>query len=439
MSVSEFVSADPTLAKTLWRHLESLQRAGNGTGLAKILEHSFGQRTAGPGDIRISDSAVSRLHAQLGVYAASGDNPPALRIKARIIQQHLTPYLELAVATPRRHNPFQAYIDAINGIAAPVAGYATVYPETLITAAGNSNAPPASCAAPAVPDGSVPAPALAQMVDQAKTGANAGELRYESLRKSELDAWHAIYGAMKDFRSLKELWSSSLEELRRERAELEQQLTNAAAQIQSGDSERAQLRTQLDEERRRSIGVRRPAAAPRSVAKRARRSVTLPRREAFLQQLASEIGRVRRHRRPLTVALIGLGGLDDLAIRFGEGTEAAVLRCYTDVILAGFRTYDFVATYDRHRFAILFPETGLDGAARALAKAQKRAAETHLSVGANSFVLPAFSSAVLLLGAGEDAVSLVGRLAQTMEEVQLALPDGTGDSPHPVSSGLLPE
>ena len=431
MSVSEFVSTDPTLAQTLRRHLDGLRRSGNGSGLIRLLERGLGLDEAGVGR-QVGSASVSRLHAQLGAYASDGDNPPALRIKARVIQQHIAPYLAPTVSVSMHGNPFQSYIDAINGIGSPAspAPLESVVvdrqPSEVVCGTSEAGGLPASRRAPVVEGESGSNDAdLAEWLDGAlddRPAGDRGEQRYEALRRSELGAWRAIYGAIKDFRSLKQLWAGSLDELRRERVDLEQQLASAADRLKSVESDRERLRTELDRVRRRSARVSRLPPPARMGSKRPRRAAVLPRREAFLEQLASEIERVRRHTGSLAVALIGLRDLDVLIDHHGESVEPAILRCYAEEILSGFRTYDYIASYDRHQFAVLFPGAQRDGAVRALAKAQKRAAETHLTLEGESVALPAFFSAVSLLAAGEDAGALMERVASAAEDARLAPP-----------------
>ncbi len=434
MSVSEFVSADPTLAQTIRRHLESLRRSGTGAALARLLERGLDQGGALTG-LHGNCAAVSRLHAQLGAFASDGDNPPALRIKARVIQQHLVPYLEASPPAPVLHNPFQPYIDVINGIGTAPPPAPAESPATNICTPPRISIGPAAGArelpmrrpgeAASAPTSDAGATGLYELAGKALDNPGsetAGGRRYEALRRSELNAWRAIYGVMKDFKSLKQLWVSSLDELRRERADLEQQLTGATDRIKSVESDCERLRAELGQTRRRGATAPRRPGAVRPGTRRARRAMVLPRRETFLQRLASEIERVRRHSGSLAVAVIGLDGLDALPASYGENGGHTVLRCYAEEILSGFRTYDFVAAYDRHRFAVLFPGTERDGAVRALAKAQKRAAETHLKVGGESLPLPAFFSAVGLLAAGEDAASLMMRVANAVEEARSVPP-----------------
>ncbi|MHB8453372.1 MAG: GGDEF domain-containing protein [Acidiferrobacterales bacterium] len=431
MSVSELVSADPTLVQTIRRHLAGLKRNDAGSGLFRLLQYGLDKCSAVDGPIDYS--GVVYLHAKLGAYASDGSNLPALRIKARVIQQHLAPYLHPDVKDSAASNPFQPYIDAINRIGggSPLAPAAC----TRIDQSTDQPDPAVACTR----NDAMPVPPEAGIADGSGTGGNnddgldylekvlvaddqdgTSEKRYQALRKSELDAWRAIYGTIKDFKSLKRLWVGSLDELLRERMELERQLGNASDHIKSVESERDSLRVELDQARSRRAG--RQSATTRIGTKRGKRTGGLARRETFVQQLEAEIERARRYGSPLALALIGIEGLDEVSACHGEDAEKHILACYTGEILANFRTYDLVAHYDAHQFAVLFPGTDRDGAVRALVKAQKRAADTHLNLARECFALPRFYGALGMHSAGEDAATLMARTCAMLEEARTAPP-----------------
>jgi len=432
LSVSEFACADPTLVQTIRRHLDGLKRNDAGTRLFRLLER--GLNKCGTVDTQIDHTGVALLHAQLGAFASDDDNLPALRIKARVIQQHLVPYLSDDTGTTTASNPFQPYIDAINAIGAvppplaPVAYTRIDEPDRQQTHAGTHSSfgrEPADAESDGMADhsGASVDPNIRDGLEKVLTADGAGTTgaeRYQALRKSELDAWRAIYGTIKDFKSLKRLWVGSLDELLRERMELEQQLSSASDQIKSIESDRDRLRAELDQARKRAGKVaRQPAVA---VAKRGKRPSGLPKRELFVQQLEAEVERARRHGTPLALALVGIEGLEALTAHYGQDAEECVLRCYTGEILANFRTYDLVARYDSQQFAVLFPGTDRDGALRALVKAQKRAAETHLNLVGECIALPAFYGALSLHMTGENAATLVARACAGLEQARTAPP-----------------
>lgn len=434
MSVSEFVSADPTLVQTIRRHVDGLKRTDSGAGLLRLLERGLSQCAATQTGIDLA--GVTYLHAQLGIFASDDDNLPALRVKARVIQQHLVPYLGADAGAAPERNPFQRYIDVINGIGNPPPPLAPV-------AYARIDEPPQQQAHSAVCQESDQESADAcSGVTAADAGAgedacmDAGlegvltrdeqaetrESRYQALRKSELDAWRAIYGTIKDFKSLKRLWIGSLDELLRERMQLEQQLSRASDHIKSVESDRDRLQAELSQSRSQAAKLPRQAAAARAGARRGKRPGGLPKREVFLQQLEAEVERARRHGGSLALALIGIDGMDELCARYGKDAEKCAFNCYTGQILANFRTYDFVGIFDAGQFAVLFPGTDRDGALRALVKVQKRASETHLCLAGTSFALPGFYSALSLHAAGEDAESLLARARSALDQARTAPP-----------------
>ncbi len=431
MTVSEFVSADPTLVQTIKRHVNGLKRSDAGSGLLRLLERGLNRCV--PEGVGIDLAGATYLHAQLGIFASDDHNLPALRVKARVIQQHLVPYLVTEVTPSAAPNPFKRYIDVINGIGvtpaspplAPVT-YSRI-DEPAVQAQLRSSEDDAAEAHDALAETDCPAEGIVEVEDGLETVLTRAEesaqreSRYQALRKSELDAWRAIYGTIKDFKSLKRLWIGSLDELLRERMELEQQLSRASDHIRSVESNCDRLRTELQQARKDpGKAPRQPAA--RTTAKRGKRAGGLPKREVFLQQLEAEVERARRHGGTLAIALIGIDALDQLCARYGKDADKYVLNCYTGEILANFRTYDFVGNYAAGQFAVLFPGTDRDGALRALVKAQKRASETHLCLAGTSFALPGFYSGISLHTIGEDAATLMARARAAFEQAHTALP-----------------
>ena len=223
--------------------------------------------------------------------------------------------------------------------------------------------------------------------------------RYETLRRSENDAWRAIYDAVNDFGALKKLWNERIDELTQERDRLERRLTQTETLLKTAETHRNA--TARKATRRNSKAAR--AAHPR-----------LTSREGFMQQLQAELSRVKRTGSAAALALLGIHDLAALAAQQGDGTEAAVLDCYARHILPGFRAYDVITRYDADVFAVLLPDTGQDGAARALEKAQKRATETHVRCHGRCFPLPGFFSALTTFAPGEDPALWLGRAEQAL-------------------------
>lgn len=73
--------------------------------------------------------------------------------------------------------------------------------------------------------------------------------------------------------------------------------------------------------------------------------------------IAREAARVRRYRRPATVAFVELGGLDRLARQWGNDVAEQALRMCGKALAKEARTSDYLARVETARFAILLTET----------------------------------------------------------------------------------
>ena len=73
--------------------------------------------------------------------------------------------------------------------------------------------------------------------------------------------------------------------------------------------------------------------------------------------VADEDARVRRYRRPATIVMIELDGLDRLTARLGDAAGDRIVPAVADTIRRLAREADFVARVGDGRFAVLLPET----------------------------------------------------------------------------------
>jgi diguanylate cyclase (GGDEF)-like protein len=73
--------------------------------------------------------------------------------------------------------------------------------------------------------------------------------------------------------------------------------------------------------------------------------------------VADEDARVRRYRRPATIVMIELDGLDRLTARLGDAAGERLVPAVADTIRRLAREADFVARVSDGRFAVLLPET----------------------------------------------------------------------------------
>jgi diguanylate cyclase (GGDEF)-like protein len=73
--------------------------------------------------------------------------------------------------------------------------------------------------------------------------------------------------------------------------------------------------------------------------------------------VADEDARVRRYRRPATIVMIELDGLDKLTARLGDAAGERLVPAVADTVRRLAREADFVARLGDGRFAVLLPET----------------------------------------------------------------------------------
>lgn len=138
---------------------------------------------------------------------------------------------------------------------------------------------------------------------------------------------------------------------------------------------------------------------------------TLPNRRAFMRRLEDEVGRVQRYGSVLSLVIIDLDHFKNINDQYGHAVGDEVLRAYTRQVLSIFRHHDLVARYGGEEFAVLLPNTDVNGAASAVAKVQRRAAEVKVTIESTGeeISLPTFSAGIALYEAGETPTDLIER------------------------------
>jgi diguanylate cyclase (GGDEF)-like protein len=101
----------------------------------------------------------------------------------------------------------------------------------------------------------------------------------------------------------------------------------------------------------------------------------LANRRRFTETLALEVRRAERFADPLALVLADIDDFKQINDRYGHGTGDEVLRRFADVLRANVRDFDLPVRFGGEEFAVLLPETGMDGGlqlARRLAAALAR-------------------------------------------------------------------
>ena len=436
-------STDPSLLKSLKHHLEGLKRTEHGLILYNQIQR--GLQKYGHEDGRIELVFVTFLHGLLGKYATSPACDPAARVKARLIQQRLTLYLPspstapaTAPAAPAPLRPVSPPVAAKPVVSPPivpvptpavvppppvpppVAAKPVVLPPIVPAPTPAPPAPPVVAARPEpVMEAAIPAPApepsppptrqekieaLEDTLADKVTESITVDKQFGELLESERDALQDTQSPLGELGDLKQILVKGLNELIEERQALIEKLSTASEYLKAVESDRARLRQELGQARKHSM---------------ADELTGLPKRDVFIKQLESEIGRVKRYGFALAFAVIDIDNLESVNKRYGRATGDAVLRCYASEILSKFRTYDLVARYGGDEFAVLFPNTQKDGAMHALEKARKTATSTFIHQDGKNIPLPSFSSVLTQYSPGEPPAALLARADETLTHAKL--------------------
>jgi diguanylate cyclase (GGDEF)-like protein len=121
-------------------------------------------------------------------------------------------------------------------------------------------------------------------------------------------------------------------------------------------------------------------------------------RRRFLDALHSEITRGRRLGGQLSVVLADLDGFKLVNDRFGHHAGDEVLIAFAELLKAHGRDGDVAARLGGEEFAILLPETGLDGASAVADRLRRSLAELSIPLGEGEEVAVTASFGVAELG-----------------------------------------
>jgi len=387
---------DNSLLANVQTILDGLKKTADGEVLHSFIER--GLRKFGATGIEAAFLVfVDKLLVR---YLDSPDSDPGTRIKIKVIQQRLRPYL---AEVPHHPAPAKPALTPQRAKTAPRAPEpapevrASATPVVRPAAELTDRPGPAPQVVRRVGE-SLPEQLAHQMADALTRSHDFDTLLHTSLLKLDQSA------DTPEVAELKRQLKSGIEELISEHRSLEKNLTDTRHGLQVMAEDRRQIEKALNQARKNSLTDE---------------LTGLPNRSAFVRQLTAEIGRARRYGFSLALALIDLDDLKTINERHGYAAGDAILHTYAREIMSQFRGYDMVARYAEDEFAVLLPNTQKDGAVRALDKAQKHAAGTFIQFNGQNLPLPSFSSVLTLYSHGEQPEALLKRADDALSHAKL--------------------
>jgi diguanylate cyclase (GGDEF)-like protein len=436
-------SVDPSILQNIRQQLDGLKRTPDGMALHSLIVRGLSRYGSEGG---IARAFVKFLYVLLGNYIEKDNSDPATRVKARVMQKRLSPYLEMqyrpqsaarpepsstsletpvAPQAPRRSSRLRM-VDALTRgrteaqLHQPAATSTTAQePPQTGSGKAQTNPEPVSRVRPAQAKVSQPPAAvtdtltnpgddkrnqieeLHQIFANRVTDTLLKSQDFDGLLRANLKALE-LADKPGDIQDIKSLLMRGLGDLMQGYQEIEGNLKATKDYLEIAQQDRALLQSQVQ------------VAMSHSSADRV---TALPERAALEAQLDAEIGRAKRFGFSVALALIDLDNFAALNNRFGRDAGDEVLRYYASEVLL-FRAYDLVARVGNDEFAVMFPNTQKEGALKALEKAQKRAAGLAINYKGRNIVLPTFTSVLTLYAPGEKPRNLIQRAAETLSQVK---------------------
>ncbi len=147
----------------------------------------------------------------------------------------------------------------------------------------------------------------------------------------------------------------------------------------------------------------------------------LPNRRAFLMRLDDEISRALRFDYPMAIALIDIDNFKPINDTYGHAAGDTILQHFAQNMNIIFRYHDMPTRYGGEEFAVLFPNTSIDGVLSALNKLQlKLKAVPNILYKDSEISIPTFSAGVALYNQGEDAEEIIRRSDIAMYKAKTA-------------------
>ena len=141
----------------------------------------------------------------------------------------------------------------------------------------------------------------------------------------------------------------------------------------------------------------------------------LPNRRALLRRLEDETARSQRYDTPLALAIIDLDKFKPINDQYGHAAGDTVLQQFASKLVSVFRHHDTTARFGGEEFAVLMPNTDIDGAFKALEKMRILVKESCCILDSGEEIpMPTFSAGITLYNPDESIDELINRADTAM-------------------------
>lgn len=478
--MSDSSSEKPSVLDEVRASLEGLKRTPDGAMLYRMIERGLARHDKSGG--RMEDVYVRFLYTLLDRFAGENTGNPVTRVKARLIQQRLAPYVDLEKVKKQFKRPAPSFVSTqtkprpeskteskqesrpeFSAEPSPKKSVDTVLTPAKINLSEQHKSVPELVSEKETTPEAIDLQSLndelvadniktrRDNIDEVEVPGDLDSLSLENIDEqisnipeqglvadggeSDLIQSGEIHEELelnisdtaarnKEFNKLLKANLKALEmtENAEDMMDLKELLIRGLQDLAQGQDE---LDTELTQTNNFIQEVKQDRQELKTrVEKLAKYGVTdeltgLPKREMLHKQLDAEVGRARRYGFSLALSILDIDNLKHINQQYGKEAGDEVLACYVREVLSKFRAYDFVARYGGDEFAIIFPNTSKDGAYRALEKARKCAADTVINYKGQSISLPGFSSVLTLYSQGEKPEVLLKRADEALSMAKL--------------------
>lgn len=109
----------------------------------------------------------------------------------------------------------------------------------------------------------------------------------------------------------------------------------------------------------------------------------------FLKELKDELKRSKRYKRPVSLCMVSVDNFKELTRQYGALTSDGVVKYVGEILKGATRDVDIAARYSSEEFALIFPETGVQGATVVAERIRQRVAHQSLSANYNNLKVTA--------------------------------------------------